>query len=79
MDELPLLIFVGLGLSVVIAMGNYELFRFVFFNDRIYSSITNKLWFRISFVPFVYFPGLNVIGLLVLLYLRAMKSLDINR
>ena len=79
MAELPLLIFAGLGLSVVIAMGNYELFRFIFFNDRIYSSITNKLWFRILFVPFVYIPGLNVIGLFILLYLKAMQALDINR
>lgn len=79
MKELPLLIFVGLGLSVVIALINYELYRVVFFNNYIYSSITNKFWFRVLFAPLVYVPGLSIIGLFILLYLRAMKSLDINR
>ena len=34
--------------------------------------------FRALIIPFIYFPGFNVIGLLILLYLRAMKALDIN-
>lgn len=79
MAELPLLIIAGLVLSVVIAFGNYELYNFVFFNEKIYSSITNKTWFRALFVLLVYIPGLNVIGLLILLYLKAMQALDINR
>ena len=78
MKELPILILAGITLSVIIAFGNYQLYNFVFFNKKIYSSITNKTWFRALFVPFIYFPGLNVIGLLILLYLRAMKALDIN-
>ena len=80
MEEiLPLLIFAGLALSVAISIGNYELYCSVFFNERpVCSSITNKYWFRALVVPFIYIPGLNVIGLLILLYLRAMKALDIN-
>lgn len=79
MEALPLLIFAGLGLSIVIAFCNYQLYCAVFFNERpVCSSITNKAWFRALFVPFIYPPGLSVIGLLVLLYLRAMKALDIN-
>lgn len=81
MEALPLLIFAGLGLSIVIAFANYQLYCAVFFDERVKcvsSSITNKAWFRALCVPFMYPPGLSVIGLLVLLYLRAMKALDIN-
>jgi hypothetical protein len=79
MEVLPLLIFAGLGLSVVIAFANYNLYCSVFFNERPFCvSIINKAWFRALFVPFIYLPGLSVIGLLILLYLRAMKALDIN-
>lgn len=75
MEILPLLILAGLVLSVVISTGNCELYKSVFFD----ASITNKAWFRALFVPFIYIPGLSVIGLLILLYMRAMKALDINR
>lgn len=79
MEELPILIFAGLGLSIVIAFANYQIYCSVFFNERpVCSSITNKAWFRALFVPLMYPPGLSVIGLLILLYLRAMKALDIN-
>lgn len=81
MEILPLLILAGLVLTVVIATSNYELYNSVFFvfDERpICPSITHKAWFRALVVPFIYIPGLNVIGLLILLYLRAMKALDIN-
>lgn len=80
MEALPLLIFAGLGLSIVIAFANYQIYCAVFFDERpnCSSSITNKAWFRALFVPLMYPPGLSVIGLLILLYLRAMKALDIN-
>lgn len=81
MEALPLLIFAGLGLSIVIAFGNYQLYSAVFFDERPVcscSSITHKAWFRALFVPFIYVPGLSIIGLIILLYLRAMKALDIN-
>ena len=79
MEGLPLLIFAGLVLSVVIAVSNYELYNSVFFDERpVCSSITDKTWFRALAVPFIYIPGLSVIGLLILLYMRAMKALDIN-
>lgn len=75
-----LLIFTGLGLSIVIAFTNYQIYHAVFFDKQpnCSSSITNKAWFRALCVLFMYPPGLSVIGLLVLLYLRAMKALDIN-
>jgi hypothetical protein len=80
MEELVILILAGLVLSVVIAFANYQLYRAVFFDEQpnCSSSITNKAWFRALCVLFMYPPGLSVIGLLVLLYLRAMKALDIN-
>ena len=79
MEILPLLIFAGLVLTFVIAFGNLQLYCSVFFDERpVCSSITNKAWFRALVVPFIYLPVLNVIGLLILLYMRAMKSLDIN-
>ena len=81
MEALPLLILAGLALSIMITFGNYELYCAVFFDERVKcvsSSITNKAWFRALIVPFMYLPGLNIIGLLILLYLRAMKALDIN-
>lgn len=80
MEVLPLLILAGLVLSLAIATGNYELYHSVFFDEQpVCSSITNKAWFRALFVPFIYIPGLSVIGLLILLYMRAMKALDINQ
>lgn len=78
--EVFLLISAGLILSFVIAFGNYQLYYSAFFNERLNcSSITDKAWFRGLFVPFIYFPGLSVIGLLILFYIRAMKALDINQ
>ena len=81
MEEiLPLLILAGIVLTVIISVSNYELYSSVFFNERpVCPSITDKTWFRALAVPFIYIPGLNVIGLFILLYLKAMKSLDINR
>jgi hypothetical protein len=81
MEVLPLLILAGLVITVVITTSNYELYNSVFFvfDERpICPSITHKTWFRALVVPFIYIPGLNVIGLLILLYMRAMKALDIN-
>ena len=78
MEYLPILIFAGIALSIVIAFGNYQLYRAVFDERPNCPSITNKAWFRGIAVPFIYIPGLSVIGLLILLYLRAMKALDIN-
>lgn len=80
MEALPLLIFAGLVLSIAIAFANYQLYLDVFFDKRpnCSSSITNKAWFRALCIPFMYPPGLSVIGLFILLYLRAMKALDIN-
>ena len=80
MKELPILILAGLALSIVIAFSNYQLYNSVFFDEQYrHSSITNKAWFRALFVPFIYIPSLSIIGLLILLYLRAMKALDINQ
>ena len=79
MKELPILILAGLALSIVIAFSNYQLYNSVFFDEQnSHLSITNKSWFRALFVPFIYVPSLSIIGLLILLYLRAMKALDIN-
>ena len=80
MEEIStLLIFAGIVLTVIISVSNYELYSSVFFNERpVCPSITDKTWFRALAVPFIYIPGLNVIGLLILLYMRAMKALDIN-
>lgn len=80
MEALPLLIFAGIVLTIATTCTNYYLYVNVFekndFNK--FTYITYKTWFRALFVPFIYVPGLNVIGLLILLYLRAMKALDIN-
>lgn len=81
MEALLFLIFAGIGLSIVIAFANYQIYYSVFFEyrqTRSSSSITHKAWFRALFVPLMYPPGLSVIGLLILLYLRSMKALDIN-
>lgn len=66
-------------LSVMISNANYYLYDVVFSIKPCKSkSITYKIWFRGIAVLFIYFPVFNVVGLLVLLYMRAMKSLDIN-
>ena len=78
MKVLPFLILAGFALYVGITFTNYQLYYSVFFDEQIYLSITNKVWFRALIVPFIYIPGLNIIGLLILLYMKAMKTLDIN-
>ena len=81
MEEiLPLLILAGIVLTITFAVANLELYGYLFGEEepRCSKSITNKTWFRALIVPFIYLPGLNVIGLLTLLYMRAMKELDIN-
>lgn len=80
MEALPLLICAGIVLTIAFAVANLELYGIIFGEDepRRSKSITTKSWFRALTVPFIYFPGFNVIGLLILLYMRAMKALDIN-
>ena len=74
-----LTILAGIMLSVMISTGNYYLYDEVFsVKPCKQKSITGKIWFRGIAVLFIYFPVYNVIGLLVLLYMRAMQSLDIN-
>ena len=70
----------GIVLTIVFASANLELYEMIFEEEepKRSKSITNKHWFRGLAVPFIYFPGFNVVGLLILLYLRAMKALDIN-
>lgn len=76
-EIIPLLVLAGIALSITITTGDYQLYKELFKPDR-NLSITNKTWFRALFVPFIYFPGLNVIGALILLYIRAMRSLIVN-
>ena len=70
----------GIVLTIVFAVANLVLYGYLFGEDepKRSTSITDKAWFRAVVVPFIYFPGLNAIGLLILLYMRAMKALDIN-
>ena len=79
-ETLPILIFAGIALTIAFAIANLELYGYLFGEDepKRSKSITNKPRFRALVVPFIYFPGLNVIGLLILLYMRVMKALDIN-
>ena len=67
-------------LTIAFAVANLELYGMIFGEEepRRSKSITNKQWFRGLAVPFIYFPGFNVVGLLILIYMRAMKALDIN-
>lgn len=81
MEEiLPPLILVGIVLTVAFAVANLELYGYLFGEEepKRSKSITNEQWFRALVVPFIYFPGFNFVGLLILLYMRAMKELDIN-
>jgi hypothetical protein len=81
MEEiLPLLVFVGIALTISFAVANLELYGIIFGEEepKRSKSITNEQWFRGLIVPFIYFPGFNFVGLLILLYMRAMKELDIN-
>lgn len=70
----------GIVLTIAFAVANLELYGMIFGEEepKRSKSITNKQWFRGLAVPFIYFPGFNVIGLLILIYMRAMKALDIN-
>ena len=76
-EVIPLLVLAGIALSITISTGDYQLYKELFKPDK-NTSTTNKTWFRALFVPFIYFPGLNVIGAIILLYIRAMKSLIVN-
>jgi hypothetical protein len=77
--EIILIILFSIVLSVMISTGNYYLYDEVFsVKPCKQKSITCKIWFRGIAVLFIYLPVFNVVGLLVLLYMRAMKSLDIN-
>jgi hypothetical protein len=81
MEEiLPLLVLIGIVLTIAFAVANLELFGILFGEDepKRSKSITNERWFRGLAVPFIFFPGFNFVGLLILLYMRAMKELDIN-
>lgn len=70
----------GIVLTIAFTCANYDLYNYIFGEDEPdrSTSITDKAWFRGVIVPFIYFPGLNVIGLIILIYMRAMKALDIN-
>ena len=78
--EVALIVLAGIVLTVAFAVANLELYGYLFGEEepRRSKSITNKPWFRELAVPFIFFPGLNVIGLFILLYMRAAKALDIN-
>lgn len=75
-----LIVFAGIVLTIVFACANLELYGYLFGEEepKCSKSITNKPWFRELAVPFIFFPGFNVIGLIILLYMRAVKALDIN-
>jgi hypothetical protein len=66
--------------TTIFAIWDYELYKCVFGHGcyRKGTSITDKAWFRALMTPLIYFPVLNVVGLIILLYMRAMKELDIN-
>lgn len=79
-EVVVLIVFAGIVLTIVFACVNLELYGMIFGEEepKRSKSITNKQWFRGLAVPFIYFPGFNVIGLLILIYMRAMRALDIN-
>jgi hypothetical protein len=79
-EEIVFIALAGIVLTIAFAVANYELYGYLFGEEELKrsKSITNKQWFKGLAVPFIYFPGFNVVGLLILLYLRAMKALDIN-
>lgn len=83
-EMMPIMFVIGaivtIAFTAIIALCDYELYKCVF-GYRSYckgGSITNKAWFRGLMTPLIYFPVLNVVGLIILLYMRAMKELDIN-
>ena len=75
-----LIILAGIVLTIGFAAANLELYGILFGEEepKRSKSITNERWFRGLAVPFIFFPGFNFIGLLILIYMRAMKALDIN-
>ena len=79
-EEIFFIAAAGIVLTIVFAVANLELYRYLFGEEepRRSKSITNKPWFREVAVPFIFFPGFNFIGLIILLYMRAAKALDIN-
>ena len=79
-EEIFFTSFAGIVLTRAFAVANLELYVCLFGEDepKRSKSITNKPWFREVAVPFIFFPGFNFIGLIILLYMRAMKALDIN-
>lgn len=83
-EMMPIMFVIGamvtIAFTAIIELCDYELYKCVF-DYRSYckgGSITNKAWFRGLMTPLIYFPVLNVVGLIILLYMRAMKELDIN-
>ena len=79
-EDLVFVITAGIVLTVAFAVANLELYGIIFGEEepKRSKSITNKPWFRELAVPFIFFPGFNGIGLIILLYMRAAKALDIN-
>lgn len=78
--EIFFVIAAGIVLTIAFAVANLELYGYLFGEEepKRSKSITNKPWFREVAVPFIFFPGFNFIGLIILLYMRAAKALDIN-
>ena len=79
-EEIVFVVLAGIVLTIAFAVANLELYGIIFGEEepKRSKSITNKPWFRELVVPFIFFPGFNVIGLIILLYMRAAKALDIN-
>lgn len=79
-EEIVFVVLGGIVLTIAFAFANLELYGYLFGEEepRRSKSITNKPWFREAAVPFIFFPGFNFIGLIILLYMRAAKALDIN-
>lgn len=83
-EMIPIVFVIGAILTAFIttifAIWDYALYRSVFGHGCYCkgTSITDKAWFRALMTPLIYFPVLNVVGLIILLYMRAMKGLDIN-
>lgn len=83
-EMIPIMFVIGaivtVAFTAIIALCDYELYKCVFGHGsyRRGTSITDKAWFRGLMTPLIYFPVLNMVGLIILLYMRAMKELDIN-
>ena len=83
-EMIPIVFVIGaivtVAFTAIIALCDYELYKYVF--GHVYyrrgTSITDKVWFRGLMTPLIYFPVLNVVGLIILLYMGAIKKLDIN-